>query len=35
MLIFTPNVGIGVGIFGFDLFDGLMQFFPFILLFGV
>jgi hypothetical protein len=30
MLIFTPNVGIGVG-----LFDGLMQFFPFILLFGV
>jgi hypothetical protein len=27
MFIFTPTLNVGVGMFGFDLFDGLMQFF--------
>jgi hypothetical protein len=27
MFIFTPTLNVGVGMFGFDLFDDLMQFF--------
>jgi hypothetical protein len=31
MLIFTPHLNVGVGMFGFDLFEGLMQFFSILL----